>query len=162
VSRVIASVAAAAAFVAAAAAVVINLVASSRGARHSVDATFAVLFLAGMFAPTFVGLFVALRRPGNRVAWILLLGGLSVAIVMAADALAALTLSRDRGSTAGAWAAVVASPWPVLFLWPLALSFVYPDGALPSPRCRPVAWAAFTVCTTIVVRSRDQGALPRR
>jgi signal transduction histidine kinase len=130
---------------------VINLVAASRGAGHSIEAAFAVPFLAGVFAPTYVGLFVALRRPGNRVAWILLLGGLSVATVMAAEALMRLTLYQDRGSTAGAWAAVVASPWPVLFLWPLALSFVYPDGSLPSPRWRPVARAAFTVCAGLVV-----------
>ena len=37
--------------------------------------------------PASVGLFVALRQPGNRIAWILLLGPLSVAIVMAADGL---------------------------------------------------------------------------
>jgi signal transduction histidine kinase len=151
VSRMIASIVAGAAFVAAIAAVAINLVAASRGARHSIDAGFAVPFLAGVFAPACVGLFVALRRPGNRIAWILLLGGLSVALVMAGDALMGLTLYRDRGSTAGAWASVVASPWPVLFLWPLALSFVYPDGSLPSPRWRPVARAAFAVCTGIVV-----------
>ena len=104
-----------------------------------------------MFAPALVGLFVALRRPGNRVAWILLLGVLSVAVVMLGDGVAELTLRDDRDATAGLWAATVAAPWPVLFLWPLALAFVFPDGSLPSPRWRPVAWAALAVCAGIVV-----------
>jgi peptidoglycan/LPS O-acetylase OafA/YrhL len=45
----------------------------------------APLVLAGLLTPAAVGLFVALRRPGNRVAWILQLGPLSVATVLAVD-----------------------------------------------------------------------------
>ena len=88
-------------------------------------------------APASVGLFVALRQPRNRVAWILLIGPLSVALVMAADAVATAALDHDRGSPVGAWAALVAQQWPVLFLWPLALAYLFPDGRLPSPRWRP-------------------------
>ena len=43
------------------------------------------------------------------------------------------------------WAAVVGEEWPVLFLWPLALAYVFPDGRLPSPRWRPVAVPAAVV-----------------
>ena len=35
---------------------------------------FVPFLVAGILAPALVGLFVALRRPGNPVAWILLLG----------------------------------------------------------------------------------------
>ena len=35
-----------------------------------------------------------------------------------------------------------ASEWTVLFLWPLALAYVYPDGRLPSRRWRPMAIVA--------------------
>jgi signal transduction histidine kinase len=111
------------------------------------DAAFAPLLLIGILTPAFVGLFVALRRPGNRVAWILQLGALSVAVVL----LASVVASAEGETTLGLWAATVAAPWPVLFLWPLALAFVFPDGKLPSPRWRPVAWAAFVDGAGIVL-----------
>jgi hypothetical protein len=137
--RPIACVIAAAAAAAAVAAVVLNLVADGRGAEASVSAWGAAPFLIAIVAPASVGLFVALRQPQNRVAWILLVGPLSVGVVMAGDAAGALALYHDPGSTVGAWAALVAEQWPVLFLWPLALAFLYPDGQLPSARWRPVA-----------------------
>jgi len=98
------------------------------------------LFLAvAILTPAAVGLFVALRRPGNRVAWILLAGPLSVAIVMAGDGLA-----RYWGPTsaAGAWAAWLSYLWPVLFAWPVALAFRFPDGRLPSRRWWVSWWIA--------------------
>ena len=67
-SRVLACLIAVAALAAAMAAVVINAVAASRGAHHSLDAVGSVLFVLAVAAPAAVGLFVALRRPGNRVA----------------------------------------------------------------------------------------------
>jgi signal transduction histidine kinase len=109
------------------------------------------LLLAGVLAPAAVGLFVALRRPGNRVAWIMQLGPLSFAILMAADGLGRVVLYDNPDSTLGAWAATVASPWPVIFLWPLALAFVYPDGSLPSRRWRTAARLAFANSVAIVV-----------
>ena len=68
-SRVIACLA----VLAAIALVVVGLV-----GRRAIARAFAPLLLAGILAPALVGLFVALRRPGNVVAWILLLGALSV------------------------------------------------------------------------------------
>jgi signal transduction histidine kinase len=111
------------------------------------DAAFAPFLLAGILTPALVGLFVALRRPGNRVAWILQLGALSVAVVM----LASMVASRQGETTLGLWAATVSAPWPVLFLWPLALAFVFPDGKLPSPRWRAVAIAVLVDCAGIVL-----------
>jgi hypothetical protein len=95
---------------------------------RSVALVFVPFVAVGILTPALVGLFVALRRPGNRVAWILLAGSASVTVVMIASGVAEAT----PHSTLGLWAATVASPWPVIFLWPLALSFVFPDGALPS------------------------------
>jgi signal transduction histidine kinase len=131
---------------AAVAAVVVTAVAASRGAPSVAGPAQAVLFLTAMLAPAGVGVFVAWRQPGNRVAWILLAGALSVAVVMTADAVAGLTLQHDRGSTVGAWAATVAEQWPVLFLWQLALAFVYPDGHLLSDRWRKPALFACIAC----------------
>ena len=64
------------------------------------------------------------------MAWILLAGALSIVVVFGAHVIGT------------PWAlASSASEWPVLFLWPLALAYVYPDGALPSRRWRPMAWS---------------------
>jgi hypothetical protein len=109
------------------------------------------LFLAAVLVPTGVGLFVALRRPGNRVAWILLFGPLSVAVLLCADAVAPVALHHHPGSAVGAWAATLSAPWPVLFLWPLALAFAFPDGVLPSARWRPVATCVGLNSALIVV-----------
>ena len=66
----------------------------------------------------------------------------ALAVVMAAVATAGLTLQADPRSVVGRWAVLVQQEWPVFFLWPLALSYVYPDGGLPSARWRPVAAVA--------------------
>src|SRR5215211_7225807 len=100
--------------------VVVYAVAASRGADDSVSPWGYAGFFVAIVAPACVGLFVALRRPGNRVAWILLAGALSVAVVMTSSAVATLALHGHPDSTLGAWAALVQQQWPVLFLWPLA------------------------------------------
>ena len=150
-SRMLAWIVAVATVVAAGGFVVLAFVGLSRGVLEASEAAIAPLFFVGVLAPTLVGLFLALRQPENRVAWILSLGALSVAVVLAASGVAGLALYEDRDSTLGLWAATVAAPWPVLFIWPLVLAFVFPDGALPSRRWRPVARAAFAICALIVV-----------
>jgi signal transduction histidine kinase len=130
--------------------IVVSAVAASHGADQDVPLVGMAAFLVAVLAPASVGLFVALRRPGNRVAWILLAGPLSVAVVMTAGAIAALALHEHPDSTLGAWATLVAFEWPVLFLWALALAFVFPDGRLPSPRWRPAAAVAWVASAGIV------------
>jgi signal transduction histidine kinase len=130
--------------------IVVSAVAGWQGAHQDVPLAGLAAFLVAVLAPASVGLFVALRRPGNRVAWILLAGPLSVAVVMTAGAIAALALHEHPDSTLGAWATLVAFEWPVLFLWPLALAFVFPDGRLPSRRWRPAAAVAWVASAGIV------------
>jgi signal transduction histidine kinase len=85
----------------------------------------AVAFLA----PATVGLLIANRQPRNRVAWIMLLGGLTVTLqiplwlVMSEG----WRLQMDRAS------------WPLLYAWPIAVAYVFPDGHLLSRRWRWVA-----------------------
>jgi signal transduction histidine kinase len=133
-------------FACTAAAWAVGSVANVMAWREDAPGAFAPAFPAFLavvvLAPAAVGLFVALRRPGNRVAWILLAGPLSVAVVMAGDGLARLWLGRDPTSQAGAWAALVAFLWPVLFAWPVALAFRFPDGRLPPGRWRGPWWLA--------------------
>ena len=71
---------------------------------------------------------------------------LSVAVVLAASAAAGLALLDDRRDPLGAWALLVSQEWLVLFAWPLALAYAFPDGRLPSARWRPAAGVAFAAC----------------
>jgi len=98
-----------------------------------------VALAIGVAVPASIGLALVLRRPGTRVAWIVLLGALSVGVVMAAAGVAELVRQDDPGSALGAWALLAAQQWMVLFFWPLALAYLFPDGRLPSRRWRPVA-----------------------
>ncbi len=124
-------------------AVVVNALAAERGGGGGGDASanlWQVLpLVVGVGAPACVGLGLLLRRPNTRVAWILVAGALSVAAVMAADGVAKSALLEDPRSSTGAWALLVSQDWLVLFAWPLALAYLFPDGRLPSRRWRPAA-----------------------
>ena len=98
-------------------------------------------FLFGAVSvPAVVGALIATRRPRNLIGWILVLGALSLAPVLAASPYAWVTLRAHSGSLpGGSWAALLSSLWPAFFAWPLAVAFVFPDGRLPSPRWRPYA-----------------------
>jgi signal transduction histidine kinase len=124
---------------------VLNGIAVSRGEESFGVVGFAFLALA-VLTPVCVGLFLVLQRPRTRVAWILLVGGFSVVVVMAAYGLSAVTLENDPDSAIGAWALLLSQEWLVLFAWPLALAYVYPDGRLPSPRWKPMAGVALASC----------------
>jgi signal transduction histidine kinase len=96
--------------------------------------------LAAVSVPAAVGGLLATRRPRNPIGWILVLGALSLAPVLAASPYAWVALRAHPGSLpGGSWAALLSSLWPAFFAWPLAIAFVFPDGRLPSPRWRPYA-----------------------
>ena len=124
---------------------VLNGIAISRDEQSFGVLGFAFLAL-GVLAPVCVGLFLLLQRPRTLVAWILLVGGCSVVVIMAAFGLSVVTLEDDPDSAVGAWALLVSQEWLVLFAWPLALAYVYPDGRLPSPRWKPMAGVALASC----------------
>jgi signal transduction histidine kinase len=87
----------------------------------------AVAFLA----PAAVGVLIANRQPGNRIAWILLLGAFALTLQIP------LTLVMSKG-----WALQMdRALWPLLYAWPIAVTYVFPDGRLLSPRWRWVAGA---------------------
>jgi signal transduction histidine kinase len=133
------------------AAVVVQAVAASRDVPLPSESWGGLMLLLAGLAPACVGVLVALRRPDAIVAWILILGAFSIALVLSADGAAGLALYDDPGSALGRWATVVGEEWPVLFMWPLALAYVFPDGRLPSPRWRPVAALAALSSIGVVV-----------
>ena len=135
-------------------AVVVVAVAAGRGIPD-VPSPWGILpLVVGVGAPACVGLVLVLRRPGTGVAWILLAGALSVGLVMAGFAVGNLAVHDDPRSATGAWALVLATEWVVLFLWPLALAYVFPDGHLPSPRWRlPAALALASAVGAVLLLS---------
>jgi signal transduction histidine kinase len=81
--------------------------------------------------PSVVGLLIANRQPWNRVAWVLLLGGF------------VLTLQGPIGLALGeAWTLQMdRALWPLLYAWPIAVTYVFPTGRFLTPRWR---WVGLT------------------
>jgi hypothetical protein len=91
-----------------------------------------------VLAFTTVGALVASRHPRNPVGWILLAAGLSYVVGgISVDTSDAGT--RGAGGTLAAW--VGSWVW-IAGIGPVATFglLLFPDGRLPSPRWRPVAW----------------------
>jgi hypothetical protein len=90
-----------------------------------------------------VGAVVAFRRPHHRLGWIFCVVGLSQGLVTFTNEYAVYALWTTPGSVPGgpfmAWLATWdwAGSAPVLLTF---LPLLFPDGRLPSPSCRPVAW----------------------
>jgi signal transduction histidine kinase len=137
---------AAAAFAASVVAAVVFAGAAGRGIPDAPSPWEGLPLVVGVGAPACVGLVLLLRRPDTRVAWILLAGALSVALVMAAVAVGNMALEENPRSATGAWVLLLAQEWVVLFVWPLALAYLFPDGRLPSPRWRVPAALALASC----------------
>lgn len=92
----------------------------------------AVAFLG----PLCVGLLIAVRQPRNAVAWAMLVGVFLIVLTLGP----AFELVAGHGW----WLQVSRATWPLLYAWPIAVAFVFPDGRLLSPRWRWVVAAAVT------------------
>jgi signal transduction histidine kinase len=97
----------------------------------SIPLWYAPFIALAVLAPMTLGLLIALRRPRNAIAWILLVG----ALVVVAAPLDLVVSER--------WALQIdRATWPLLYAWPIAVAFVFPDGRLLSRRWRWVAAGA--------------------
>jgi signal transduction histidine kinase len=98
-----------------------------------------------------VGAVVASRRRGMGIGWWFLALALCVAVREVASQYAVHALITSPGSLpAGVWMAWVSnSTWIAPFGVVGFLLLLFPDGRLPSPRWRPVAWA-LAVCTGLL------------
>jgi signal transduction histidine kinase len=139
-SRLAACAAALVALVLVVGGLVLDRIAADRDIAGSGAVWLYPFLVAAVAAPAAVGALIATRRPRNPIGWILVLGALSLAVVLAAQTYALVALDAEHGSLpGGSWAALAASQWPFFFAWPLAVAFVFPDGRLPSRRWRPYA-----------------------
>lgn len=96
------------------------------------------------------GLVILLRQPRNRIGWLLMGVGLVWWVGLVADAYSRYGLLVDPGSLPAADVAALVNAviWaPALGLIGTFLVLLFPDGRLPSPRWRPVAW----LCATTIV-----------
>jgi hypothetical protein len=85
---------------------------------------------------------IASRRPENGVGWLCLVLGTVIAVGWSAQVYAARALELGGGSLpAGAFAAWIGDVTNSALLLPVMLMLLlFPDGKLPSPRWRLVAW----------------------
>ncbi len=102
-----------------------------------------VLFVVTSLAYSLVGALLVSRDARNAVAWICLGSGLAVAFMelVAQYALQAIVIRPDALPAAATVAWI--GQWsylPVIALIGLYLVLLFPDGRLPSPRWRVVAW----------------------
>ena len=78
--------------------------------------------------PAVVGLLIANRQPRNRVAWILLVGAVLLTLQLPLGVVLGegWTLQMDRAL------------WPLLYAWPIAVTYVFPNGRFLTRRWRRV------------------------
>jgi len=92
-----------------------------------------------------VGLVVALHQPKNPIGWIYLVVWIGAAGIFAAVGEYASWVETSHPSAPGEPIAVWLSNWAWVPIFTLLLTYpflLFPDGHLPSPRWRPLAWAA--------------------
>lgn len=116
-------------------------------------------FMTGSLSAGIAGAVLAARRPRNPIGWLLLSFGFGFC---AYPALVLVTHWLGLDATSPLWLRLLA--WVGNWVWLVShaslifLLLLIPDGRLPSPRWRPVAWAAVadlgTLCILVAVHDR--------
>jgi signal transduction histidine kinase len=97
----------------------------------------------GMLGFATVGALIASRFPRNPIGWLLQVAALGFVVAGAADAYGVYTLVARVGALPAPEFVIWLGNWTVVL--PLAavplIVLLFPDGRVPTPRWRPVAWA---------------------
>jgi class 3 adenylate cyclase len=103
-----------------------------------------VIEVVGFLGAPILGAVIAAHRPENRYGWLWCAIGLSLGMTFLAIAYGTYALVVEPGALPGglaaAWGSAVMT-YLIVALLPFVF-LLFPDGRLPSPRWRPVAWAA--------------------
>ena len=96
---------------------------------------FSLLVIPVAIVSAALGVLIRLRRPQNRVGWLLLANGLSLASLALAWPYAYYAGVSHLNSLPGAsWAALWSEiGWPGIYVFLMAIAFVFPDGPCPRP-----------------------------
>ena len=107
--------------------------------KHS-DSGFSLLVIPIAITSAALVSWSVCARPANLVGWLLLANGLSLASLSLAWPYAYYGgVSHPGGLPGAGWAALWSQTgWPGLYVFLMAIAFVFPDGRLPSPRWRKV------------------------
>jgi hypothetical protein len=132
--------------------VVMSVPLKLRGLQNDLPVQLAELLQAGAALPmAAVGALIVARRPGNLIGGLLLAVAVGLSSSTLAQSYASYTVVRpgSPGAVTVAWAGSLIEPPTTAAIFLLGL--VYPNGRLPSPRWRPVAWAivAWTAAYTV-------------
>jgi signal transduction histidine kinase len=98
---------------------------------------------AAFFAYGLVGLIIALRQPRNPIGWIFLGVWVGVAVIFGLDGTYAQWAALEHPGAPGAAFATWIENWAWVPIFTLLLTYpllLFPDGKLPGPRWKPVAW----------------------
>lgn len=141
-----------AAFVAAGLAVFASVLDALAGS-HGKPWWFSLLAICLVFGSVAIGVLVAVRRPGHPIGALLLANAVILGAAGAADAYAHYAVLERPGALPGPrWVLLWdQSAWPLLFAAVTAITFVFPDGRLPSPRWRAIAVSAIGSFALVIV-----------
>jgi hypothetical protein len=123
---------------------------------ESLNAVLTRVALQALWAMSFplVGAVIATHRPGNPLGWIFLVIGISTGLVVFGYQYASYVFRTAPGTGPGGELAVWVGEWawaPALVLLLCFVPLLFPDGRLPSPRWRPVAWLSAVLIVVITV-----------
>jgi hypothetical protein len=130
----------------------------------SADGTLGENLLTGLAFLSFpaMGATIASRRPSNAIGWLLIGVGLVASLLIACMGYAVYGLVTNEqgapGATLAAW--FVAWLWfPLIATIPTFLPLLFPTGAVPSRRWRPVAWLNTSVVVIVTLPAMVEARL---